>query len=195
MLHDSPTLISGTTLKRELIAEGKRGQVLPITTEFGFNFQLTEQDGVNAPGLYIWLGAQGWITQEGSNAGNKFYDVGLIVFDRPKSLAIVCKHLAVRAFILYANFDRSLAACSQVATEDYTFDVVIIGTDRVTERNVGTIYFGAAEVNGVFASANGNPNPIAVLRGETFIVRGAEVRDGTLRNVDITFAGELASDQ
>ena len=192
MLHDTPTLVAGSEIERQLVEEGKRGQTFPISPSVGDQFELTETDQGKAPGLYIYASAdKGWILQENSNDGAKFYDLALTVFDRPKSNALVAKHLAVRAFFLNANFDRSLAMASQPATENYSFKVSVLEEDRITERSLGTVDFTAAGEIGTF-NAN-NIEPMIVARGETLLITGAEVRDATLRNIDITLAGRLAS--
>lgn len=192
MLHDTPTLVAGSEIERQLVEEGKRGQTFPISPSVGDQFELTETDQGKAPGLYVYASAtKGWILQENSNDGAKFYDLALTVFDRPKSNALVAKHLSVRAFFLNANFDRSLAMASELATENYSFAVSVLEADRVTERAIGTIDFAAGEVIGTFNSITSDP--MIIDRHETLLVRGAEVRDATLRNIDITLAGRLAS--
>lgn len=192
MLHDTPTLVAGSEIERQLVEEGKRGATFPLAPAVGDQFELTETDQGKAPGLYVYASAdKGWILQENSNDGQKFYDIGLTAFDRPKSSAIVCKHLAVRAFFLSANFDRSLAMASEQATESYSFAVSVLEEDRVTERSLGTVDFAAGVEIGTFVASSSDP--MFVGRGETLLVRGAEVRDATLRDVDITFAGQLAS--
>ena len=191
MLHDTPKLVAGSEIERDLVAEGKRGATFPLAPVFGFDFKLTEIDQGKNPGLYIFMGGSGWVEQENSLGGSKFYDIGLTIFDRPKSNALVCKHLAVRAFVLGANFDRSMAMASLAATDSYTMEVYVLEVDRVTQRPCGTLSFAAAAEFGVFAGINGNDIP--VLRGETLIVKAPEIRDATLRNIDVTFAGTLAS--
>lgn len=192
MLHDSPILVAGSEIERELIAEGKRGETLPLSPTIGQEFELTAQDGVNPAGLYVYVGSgKGWVLQENSLQGSKFYDIGLTVFDRPKSNVPVCKHLAVRAFFILPEFDRSLARATQVSTDQYQFKIEVLEVDGSTRRDVGTLTFAAGAATGVFAGTT--TDLIPVLRGETLIITSAETRDATLRDVDITIAGQLAS--
>lgn len=190
MLSDSTTYIGSATVSRDYAAEGRKGNAFPVGPNNGQPFQLSEDiEGYNE-GFYVYSASRNdWVKQE--DYQDLPYDIGLTVFDRPRSSDIVCKHYAVRTFQIPKNFERSLARASVEATSDYRFTVKILSVDGQTENEIGYIDFSSLGLVGVFTATTPNV-PMVVLRGETLIVQAAEERDVTLKSIDITiFANQL----
>lgn len=189
MLHDSPQLVGNSKITSTLVEEDKRGPSFPVSPADGDTFHLTEVSGDYGVGLHVYSGeASDWLPLE--NLSNVPYDIALIVFDRPRSSDIVCKHLSTRNFMFNPNFGESLARANVAATADYTFEIFRVALDGVTETKIGELQFLAGETWGTFTPVTPDVALIFV-RGQTVLIRSPEVRDSTLKNVDITIVGEL----
>lgn len=191
MLSDTTTFIGSAKVTRDLAAEGRKGNAFPLEPSNGQPFQLDQDITGYTEGFYIYSVARtDWVKQEDSQ--NLPYDIGLTVFDRPRSSDIVCKHYAVRTFQIPANFERSLSRASVEATSDYRFTVKILSVDGLTENVIGYIDFKSLQLIGEF-TASVPDVPMVVLRGETLVVQAAEERDPTLKSIDITLYGNQLS--
>lgn len=190
MLQDSSTFIKSATIERDYASEGRKGNAFPVDPSNSQVFQLTEDITDYTAGFYVYSSRRSdWVRQE--DFDDLPYDIGLTVFDRPRSLDVVCKHFAVRTFQIPSNFQRSRARASVEATANYRFTVKLISKDEATETEVGYIDFTAFQKDGVF-TAIGN-DPIIVLDGEMLVVQAQEERDATLKSVDITIFGNQIS--
>lgn len=185
------TFIGSAKIARDLEAEGRKGNAFPSNPENGQPFQLAVDIEGYVEGFYVYSTFRSdWIKQE--DLGPVPYDIGLTVFDRPKSNDVVCKHYAVRTLSLPANFEGSLALASVEASTNYRFTVKLLSVDRQTEEELGYIDFAAFSKTGVFSAKVANV-PIVVMRGETLAIVAQEERDATLKSVDITIFGNQLS--
>lgn len=191
MLSDSTTYIGSAKVERDLSAEGRKGNAFPVSPTNGQPFQLSEDIEGYEEGFYIYSNFRSdWVKQE--DFQDLPYDIGLTVFDRPRSNDLVCKHYAVRTFQIPQNFERSLARSSVESTANYRFTVKILSVDGQTENEIGYIEFNSLGLVGTFTATTPNV-PMVVLRGETLLVQAAEERDPTLKSIDITiFANQLS---
>lgn len=184
MLTDGLAFIESSRLSRT--AENS-GSVLPSVVGAS-DKQLFEVIGsvVIPNGVYIFNAQLNkWVLAE--NTEFDVYDIGLTIFDRPKSLDIVCKHIAARTFQIGANFANSLAVATTAATATSQFLVERVVGGVATQ--VGTLTFAAGATTGVFASVGGTS--IVFERGQVFRMKSPEIRDATLANIDITICGNL----
>lgn len=185
MYTDGITLLAESEISREQISEN-RGTVFPTDPTDGQEFELvTGEDSL----LHIYSEeAAEWFPLH--NLSITPYDIGLTIFDRPRSNDVVCKHLAARNFKLNPNFENSLAIANIEATEDYTLEIIRVGTDHVTETKIGELRFLANTKIGQLVPVNADIQLIFVV-GQTLMIRSPEVRDATLKSMDVTLVGEL----
>lgn len=182
MLTDGLTLLDTTTINRK---SQNFGAAFPASPSDLATFEIINGSGV-ADGVYIYSTSVGkWVLAENQETGP--YDIGLTVFDRPRSLDIVAKHLAVRTFIIEPNFGQSLAAATINASE--TTVLSIYRVDEGTDTLIGTLTFTAGVTAGTFATTDGLA--LVVARGQTLKFVSPELRDATLSSIDITLAGRL----
>lgn len=185
MYVDGLTLMGDSDIKREQTNDD-RGAEFPANPVDGQEFELVSGE---TSVLHIYSGdAEQWL--ELTNLANSPYDIGLTIFDRPRSNDVVCKHRTIRNFKLYPNFAMSEAVANVLATEDYTLDIFRIATDLQTEEKIGELTFAAGQTEGTFTAVKPDLNIIFV-SGQTLMIRSPEVRDSTLKSVDVTIAGEL----
>lgn len=185
MYSDGITLLADSDIQREQVEEN-RGTEFPANPIDGQEFELVVGQ-VSA--LHIFSVEQdGWLALV--NLSRTPYDIGLTIFDRPRSNDIVCKHLAARNFKLNANFEFSMALANVVATEDYVMEIIRVDVDRVTEVKIGELKFAKDSMLGQIIPTTIDTQMIFV-RGQTLFIRSPEIRDATLKSMDVTFVGEL----
>lgn len=182
MLTDSITLVNRSKIECKL---DSYGSAFPATAADLEAFEITNGSGV-ADGVYIYSASLGqWIRSENMSEGP--YDIGLTVFDRPRSLDVIAKHLAVRTVIIPADFEMSLASANIAATD--TTVINIYRSVNNVDTQIGTLTFLADQSEGVFASTESDA--IVIARGQTIKFVAPEQRDATLSNIDITISGNL----
>lgn len=185
MYTDGITLLAASEITREQVEEN-RGTVLPSDPSDGQEFELVVGEDST---LHVYAAeVDQWFPL--TNLSKTPYDIGLTIFDRPRSSDIVCKHLAARNFKLNPNFEHSLAIANVAATEPYTLDIFRVATDHVTETKIGELFFAANATIGVLTPTIADVQMIFV-RGQTLMIRSPEVRDATLKSMDVTIVGEL----
>ena len=190
MLHDSPRVVGGSRISSELIDESKRGVAFPVSPLDGDAFQLTVGIQDYIEGIYIYSGSNvDWLLQE--EVEQYPYDLALTIYDRPRSNDIVAKFMASRAFILKADFDNSMARANDVSSDAVVFTINKLETNESVTQ-LGTLTFNTGQSEGVFAP-NISSKEMLIMRGETVYVQAPEVRDATLKNVDITMVARLAT--
>lgn len=184
MLADGLHLIEKGRLLRTV---ENTGSTLPsIATASDRELFEVKGSSVITNGVYIFNAQMNkWVLVE--NTEFDVYDIGLTIFDRPKSLDIVCKHIAARTFEIDPNFANSLAAATTAATATSQFLIERVAGGVATQ--VGTLTFAAGATTGVFASTGGTA--IVFERGQIFRMKSPEIRDATLANIDITICGNL----
>lgn len=185
MLSDSIELINDGKVTRRAIASGP---VLPGVGSAS-DLDMFEVIGGASAGVYMFSSALNeWVIQE--NVDANIYDIGLTIFDRPRSNDIVCKHIAARTFVIKPNFEGSIARATFAASDQAIFKV-----QRVTSGagggtvDIGTLTFAAGSDIGVFATAESNA--LVFKRGQVLRIVSPEIRDATLSNIDVTICGEL----
>lgn len=182
MITDGLTLLDNSKIDRK---SQNFGTAFPASPTDLATYEIINGSGV-ADGVYIYSTSVGkWILAENQEAGP--YDIGLTVFDRPRSLDIIAKHLAVRTFIIEPNFGQSLAAANINASD--TTVINIYRVDAGADTLIGTLTFLADTTAGTFATADGLA--LVVARGQTLKFVSPELRDATLSSIDITIAGRL----
>ena len=185
MLTDGITLLADSEITREQILEN-RGTEFPTDPVDGQEFELV----VGADSLLHVYSEElaEWFPLR--NLSKTPYDIGLTIFDRPRSNDVVCKHLAARNFKINPNFENSLAIANIEATENYTMEIFRVATDHVTETKIGELRFLANTKIGQLVPTNADLQIIFVV-GQTLLIRSPEVRDATLKSMDVTLVGEL----
>lgn len=185
MLADGLQLINRSGMKRVSSAFGTTFPVSPAPVDLQI-FELIDTGATD--GVYMYSEGLGeWVLIE--NVISDAYDIGLTIFDRPKADDIVAKHLAARTFVIKPNFVGSLAKANVAATATSVFPIFRVLADGVTVTQIGTITFGAGQVNGVIATSGSSA--FVIKRGQTLRVKSPIVRDATLSNIDITLCAEL----
>lgn len=172
-----------------------RGQILRTASAYGSAFPSDPDDldlfeivdgGSLVDGVYVYSERLAeWVAVE--NVNRDIYDIGLTIFDRPRSLDVVCKHIAARTFVIKPGFDGSIARANFAATDVTVFQVQVVNGNTAT--NVGTLTFAADSVVGVFSTVENLA--IVVPRGQLLRVVSPEIRDATLSSIDVTISGEL----
>lgn len=182
MLIDNPQLMDRSNIGRTAAANGSNFPSSPQDQDI---FEIVNGVGIT-DGVYIYSARiSEWVLAENNYDG--VYDIGLTIFDRPRSLDIVCKHIAARTFVIDAGFEGSIANANFAATDVTVFQVQLIVAGAPV--NVGTLTFGANSDTGVFATFDNNS--IVVKRGQLFRILSPEIRDATLSSIDVTISGKL----
>lgn len=172
-----------------------RGQILRTASAYGSSFPSEPQDldifeivsgGSLTDGVYVYSERLAdWVPVE--NVNRDIYDIGLTIFDRPRSLDVVCKHIAARTFVIKPGFEGSIARASFAATDETIFSVQIV--DGGVATLVGSMTFAADSEIGVFSTVDNLA--IVVRRGQLLRIISPEIRDATLSSVDVTISGDL----
>ena len=182
MLTDSLQLINDGKVLRRSVSSGPS---LPGVGSAS-DLDMFEVIGGASAGVYMFsAGLNEWVIQE--NVDANIYDIGLTIFDRPRSNDIVCKHIAARTFVIKPNFTGSIAKATFASSDQAVFKV-----QRVTGGNaadIGTLTFSAGNDTGVFTTSGSNA--LVFKRGQTLRIVSPEIRDATLSNIDVTICGEL----
>lgn len=182
MLADSITLVNRSKINAKV---EDYGQVFPSSPEDLDAFEIINGSGI-ADGVYIYSsGLATWVLSENMSDGP--YDIGLTVFDRPRSLDVIAKHLAVRTVILEPNFAKSLAVAN-IAASDTTVISIYRSVNNI-DTQIGSLTFLADHSSGVFTSVQ--EAAIVIARGQTIKFVAPEQRDATLSSIDITLSGNL----
>lgn len=185
MLTDSIELVNDGKVSRRAVASGPS---LPGVGSAS-DLDMFEVIGGESAGVYMFSAALNeWVIQE--NVDANIYDIGLTVFDRPRSNDIVCKHIAARTFVIDPNFAGSIAKATFASSDQAVFTVqrVTSGAGGSTV-NIGTLTFSAGNDTGVFATSGSDA--IVFKRGQVLRIVSPEIRDATLSNIDITICGKL----
>lgn len=172
-----------------------RGQILRTASAYGSSFPSEPNDldlfeivdgGSLVDGVYVYSERLAdWVAVE--NVNRDIYDIGLTIFDRPRSLDVVCKHIAARTFVIKPGFEGSIARASFAASDVTVFQVqVLTGTSALS---VGTLTFAVDSDVGVFSTVDNTA--IVVARGQVLRIVSPEIRDATLSSIDVTISGEL----
>lgn len=185
MYSDGITLLANSDIQREQVAEN-RGTEFPANPTDGQEFELVVgQVSV----LHVYSVEQGdWLALV--NLSKTPYDIGLTIFDRPRSNDVVCKHLAARNFKINPNFGESLAIANVPATENYVLEIIRVGTDHVTEVKIGELVFNKDATMGQLIPTTPDVQMIFI-KGQTLFIRSPEIRDATLKSMDVTLVGEM----
>lgn len=185
MYSDGITLLADSDIQREQVEEN-RGDSFPANPIDGQEFELVVGQ-ISILHVYS-IEQDDWLALE--NLSRTPYDIGLTIFDRPRSNDVVCKHLAARNFKINPNFEFSLAIANVPATEDYTLEILRVAEDHQTEVKIGDLVFNKDSTLGQLIPVNADIQ-IVFVRGQTLMIRSPEIRDATLKSVDVTLVGEL----
>lgn len=185
MYSDGITLLADSDIQREQVEEN-RGDSFPANPIDGQEFELVVGQ-ISILHVYS-IEQDDWLALD--NLSRTPYDIGLTIFDRPRSNDVVCKHLAARNFKINPNFEFSLAIANVPATEDYTLEILRVAEDHQTEVKIGDLVFNKDSTLGQLVPVNADTQ-IVFVRGQTLMIRSPEIRDATLKSVDVTLVGEL----
>lgn len=185
MLTDSLELVNDGKVTRRAVASGPSLPGVGTASDLDM-FEVT---GGASAGVYMFSATLNeWVLQE--NVDANIYDIGLTIFDRPRSNDIVCKHIAARTFVIDPNFAGSIAKATFAASDQAIFTVQRVDSGAGgASANIGTLTFAAGSDTGIFASAESNS--IVFKRGQILRIVSPEIRDATLTNIDITLCGKL----
>lgn len=188
MLHDSPRVVAGSKISSELVDSTQRGTAFPADPTNSQLFQLTEQLDDNAPGIYVYsVTATKWVMNDDTERHP--YDIAMTVWGRPMSYRPIAKIISPRTFIIDNGMVKCKAVCEEASSERTDFSVKTIAGGITTE--IGTLTFMPGEFDGAFTSSLGHD--ILVLDGEQLFLINEGDRDGSLRDLAITFVGHLAT--
>lgn len=185
MLTDSLELINDGKVTRRAVASGPSLPGVGTATDL----DMFEVIGGASAGVYMFSAALNeWVLQE--NVDANIYDIGLTIFDRPRSNDIVCKHIAARTFVIKPNFTGSIARATYASSDQAIFKVQRVESGAGgSAADVGTLTFAAGSDVGVFATTE--TNALVFKRGQVLRIVSPEIRDATLSNIDVTICGEL----
>jgi hypothetical protein len=189
MLHDSPIVVGDSRVTYQIVEEEKRGSVFPPNPNTGDYFQLVLGNMNYVEGIYVYTEAEDWMHQEEVEPNP--YDLALTIFDRPKAGDVVSKFLASRSFILKADFHNSLARANEYSSTTAIFAINKIDLNE-NHTQLGLLTFTYGNLVGIF-TANIPSKDMLILRGETLYLKAPDVRDSTLKNIDITIVARLAT--
>lgn len=179
MLSDGLTLVGSASIDREVVDASSVVTSLPVTVTNGSVVELSQQDGNNAPGLY--LGKDGkWL--EINASVTKAYDIASGIVGTPDADATVLNVPMVRNLDFSADFGGSIAKAVTAATAQTIFAIKKNGTD------VGTIEFAAAATDGTFTSTGNTAVSFEI--GDVMSVHAPSTADATLADIGYTFKGK-----
>ena len=185
MRIDGLQIAAGSGFSIQMLDDARRGPQFPSSPTAGSLWELTEQSGVNAPGIYEFH--QGWNLRNPAYSALT-YDLSGTVLGKPDASAKVLYVVASRTFYLQGSLAGAIAYALQAPGSQQDFSV---GITRKSEYiPVGTIRFNAFVEEAEFVPAT--TDPIRVERGDILIITAPDLVDSTIADISITLCGYLS---
>lgn len=188
MIVDGLELSDESRVTRHLMDASKIGTEFPSGPADGDVFELSQTFNGNAPGIYMYVGAESrWVVKY-PNFDVIPYDVAGAIFGKMNDADIVCRHLSVRSYRIKQGFEGCAAYAAVPGTADVYLEIFRVSRNG-TQTKLGDLYFAAAESVGAFVQ-NGSGD-MFLSAGETLMIQAPNPVNQDLADIAFTFAGSL----
>jgi len=189
MLTDGIQLVGASKIQREMVNSSRRGPILPLEPVSSQLFQLTETEGTNTPGIYVYsLTEEEWVPV--GDTESHPYDIAMSVWGRPMSYRSIAKIVSPRTIIFDEGLIKCKAVCDEASSVRVDFQIKIKNVSNV-DTTIGVLTFMPGELIGSFTSSLGH-DALLQENDHLFLINEAD-RDVSLRDLSITLTGRLAT--
>ena len=189
MIVDGITIAAGGGINIRMI-DDRRGPELPGSGGLGDLWELTEEQGVNVPGIYEYS-TFGWTLRNPSISVLAF-DVSGSVYGRPNPSDKVMMFVTPRTFTIQASYAGALAQAltPPASQQDFAINVTRAGHNDGSLEPIGVIRFEPGSSTGYYIPSTSAA--IKINRGDMIVVFAPSAVDPFLEDVSFTICGHLS---
>lgn len=189
MITDGLTIAAGGGISIKMM-DDRRGPTLPPSGGLGDLWELTEEVGIDIPGIYEYS-VYGWTLRNPSSNALSF-DISGTVYGKPNAGDKVMMFVTPRSFTIQASYAGALAQAltPPEVQQDFTVNITRASTAAGSLETIGVIRFEAGVSSGVFISSTSAA--IKINRGDMIVVFAPFSIDPFIEDISFTICGHLS---